>query len=82
MEIDLKEFMSLTTEQKCSVVWKEGIYVAGRACNNLTFNLYSVFSFYAEICFNLADDCIEGIQVSEGSGLLEPYLNEIRLPHI
>jgi len=81
MESDFHEFMSLTIEQKCAIVWKEGVYIAGRARNELTFNLYSVFSFYIEVCFNLGDDCIEDVQVSKNANLLEPYLHQINLPN-
>lgn len=80
MDIDFDEFMLLTPEQKCSFIWKEGIYLGGRIKGELTFNLYSVFCLYMEIGFNLANNCIEEIKIIRNTDLLEPYLEEIDLP--
>lgn len=78
--MDLKDFITLSAEEKYLAILEEGIYVSGRRYNELTYNLYSIFCFYAEICFNLADNCIEEVNVFTGSEQLNPYLEDIQLP--
>jgi hypothetical protein len=77
--MDLVEFDLLTFEQKCFVVARNGIFIAGRNDDNLAYNLYSVFSFYTELIFNFDDDTLERINVFDKASLLEPYIEEIEL---
>jgi len=78
--MDLKDFMTLSSEEKYLSILEDGIYVSGRRSNELTYNLYSIFCFYAEICFNLADNCIEEVNVLTEIDQLNPYLEDIQLP--
>lgn len=77
--MDLVEFDLLTFEQKCLVVARNGIFIAGRNEGNLAYNLYSVFTFYTEFIFDFDHDSLERINVSNNASLLEPYLEEIEL---
>lgn len=77
--MSIEEFNLLTFDQKCQVIFRRGIYLEGRNEENLVFNLYSIFSFYAELCYNLEDDYMASINVFKYSRLLEPYINEIKI---
>jgi len=80
--MDLNELMTLPLEEKYSFIQNEGTFIAGRMKNELTYNLYSIFLYYAEICFNLADNSIEEIILFNSARVLDPYLEEIRLPEL
>ena len=73
------EFNLLTFEQKCSLIERKGVYLAGRNEDNFGYNLYAVYSFYVELRFNFSDDYLEHLQVFTSPFYLEPYLQEIEL---
>lgn len=75
----LPEFNLLTFEQKCLVLGKSGIYLGGYNDGPCAYNLYSLFSFYTEACFNLDDHTLDTIQPLEGIDALDRYLEEIML---
>jgi hypothetical protein len=66
-------------DQKCEVIDSQGIYLAGRNVGVYAFNLYSIFSFYVELCYNFKDYDLEKVTVITKPDQLQPYLEEIVL---
>ena len=77
--MNIYEFQLLTHQQKCEVAFREGIYISARAKGELSYNLYSISSFYVEIAFHLLDNYLDNVLVFNSSRLLEPYLEEISI---
>jgi hypothetical protein len=77
--MNISWFNLLSLDQKCEIIDKDGVYLAGRNEGVYAFNLYSIYSFYAELCYNFKDYNLEKVRVLSKTDELEPYLNEINL---
>ena len=78
--MNIYQFYLLTHEQKCELVFHEGIFIASRVNGELIHSLYSISLFYVEVSFNLRNNYLDNVIVFNNSPLLEPYLEEIHLP--
>lgn len=77
--MNISWFNLLTLDQKCEMIDRQGIYLAGRNVDFHAFNLYSIFSFYVELCYNFKDYDLEKVTVITKPDQLQPYLEEIEL---
>jgi hypothetical protein len=77
--MEIKKFNLLTIDQKISLVDSDGVYLVGIHSGKHVLNLYFIYSFYVELCYDFRNDLLEYITVLPKSSHLEPYIEEITL---
>jgi len=75
----LCEFRQLSYPQQIKLLYEEGTYIGKRKDKRLTFLLYQLASFYIEISYSLYRVKIAGLNFSESTEMLDPYLEQVEI---
>jgi hypothetical protein len=75
--LTLYDFNALTETDKADAVW-QGNFLADRAENGLTVQLYGVGSFYVEVFYDPVANQIMSFRSFTTKNLLVPYLAHIK----
>lgn len=73
----LYEFNALNDDEKANAAWA-GSFLADRAEQELTVQLYAVSSFYVEVFYDSQENRIVGFRSFNTKNLLVPYLAHIK----
>lgn len=73
----LADFILLNEHGKKQAVLNEGILIAKRKEPASIIFLFQVQNFYVEACFNSCNKHIEEFRMFSGTGLLQPYLDNM-----
>ncbi|HYE54198.1 MAG TPA: hypothetical protein VD996_05115 [Chitinophagaceae bacterium] len=72
------EFKILADDEQIDVLYRQGVYVGKRLCNSTVMVLYQLDGFYVEISYRKYRHYISSIRCSEGTAILDPYLDQIQ----
>lgn len=75
----LSEFIVLTEDQKCSIVFREGVALAQRDLRDYTVFLFQLPSYYVELYCDKQSRKVFEFKVFHSPGHLTPYLDAIPL---
>jgi hypothetical protein len=73
-----KEYGSLTFEEKASILWDVGIFVDAIDYRNQTVKLYSLYSFFVEVYYNIGNKHVENLAIA-GPEEMTKYLGRITI---
>jgi len=76
----LYEFNFLSRVQQIDAIWNLGIEIGEREDNHGFYVLYSIDSFYIELCY--FDNSLKGMKTFTSTNLLDPYPTSIAIPSI
>ena len=75
----LFEFRQLPYPHQIRLLYEEGTYIGKNKDNGLTYLLYQLAGFYIEISYSLYRVKIEGLNFSESTDMLDPYLEQVEI---
>lgn len=78
----LYEFNAMNEDGQAKVLWDRGVYLMTLQEGGFKFALYQLDSFYVEVWYHINGNEIIRIRSFSSIGLLEPYLEEIKLSEI
>ena len=73
-----KEYGSLSFEERASILWDIGIFLDTVDHFNQTVKLYSLYSFFVEVYYDIGNRQVAKLDVA-GSEELMKYLGRIRI---
>jgi len=76
------EFRRLRELNQLKTVKRKGVLLAERKDHKSRYVLYQLDAFYVEFVYNLDDPSLREMDVFGGTALLEPYLDDIRIPFL
>lgn len=77
--IGMEEFRVLDRPYQLELLRRDGVYVGKLKRRGRTVVLYQLHTFYVEIHYADYRREIEDLQVDDGTGILQPYLDQIRI---
>ena len=80
--MNLTDFNRNNLQQKTTLIWEKGNFLAVRYSSNCNVCLYSMGKFFVEIWYRMADNEINSIKAFYNYSFLEPYLEMVDLSEI
>jgi hypothetical protein len=74
------EFRRLRELNQLKVAKRRGVFLAERTDKENRYKLYQLDAFYIEFIYPLHDPALKEIDIFGGTALLDPYLDNIRIP--
>jgi hypothetical protein len=71
----LYEFNLLDINNQMETVNQQGVYLDNHITKNEKFNLYAIYMFFVEVCYNSLENKISGIKSFKSGNLLDRYSN-------
>ena len=76
----LGEFNALSELEQIRSIWHQGTFLMERTDGDGRYVLYQLDAFYIEFTFDTVNNVQKDMCVFAGTGPLDPYLNDIRIP--
>lgn len=76
------DFLLLKDAEQLSILYKEGVYIGKRKCENITIVLYQLEAFYIEIYYKKYRYNISRVECFSTTEQLNPYLHQIDLQDV
>jgi hypothetical protein len=73
-----KEYGSLSLDERAAILWDIGIFIDTVDHINQTVKLYSLYSFFVEVYYNMSNRQVEKVGVA-GPDELAKYLGRITI---
>ena len=74
------EFRKLRELKQLNAVRNRGVFLAERCDHKSKYVLYQLDAFYIEFIYDLDEPSLREMEIFGGTALLEPYLDDIRIP--
>ena len=74
------EFRRLRELKQMQIARRRGVFLTERADRQYRYELYQVDAFYVEFIYTHDNSTLKEIDVFGGTALLDPYLDNIRIP--
>jgi hypothetical protein len=71
----LYEFNLLDINNQMETVNQQGVYLDNHITKNEKFNLYAIYMFFVEVCYNSIENSIAEIKSFKSGHLLDRYSN-------
>jgi hypothetical protein len=81
-DITLKEFESLSDNEKSEALWEYGEIIDHRFENEFRIMLYQISNFYCEVVYDDTNEELVEYRAFDSTVLLSPYLNSIDISGI
>jgi hypothetical protein len=78
--MSIQEFKKLRELNQLRMVGSHGVFLAERTDPENRYVLYQLDGFYIEFVYGHPDPCLKAMDAFTGTALLDPYLNDIRIP--
>lgn len=75
----LLDFKTLSEQEQVHIMRKRGVYIGKRRIPGFVVLMYQVESFYVEVFYKKYRHSIAGVNCTEYTGILDPYLEQIEL---
>jgi len=76
----LGEFNALSELEQIRSIWHQGTFLMERTDEDGRYVLYQLDAFYIEFAFDTVNNVQKDMFAFAGTGPLDPYLNDIRIP--